>query len=59
MLDRSEWLAEAQSLMVGASKRVYHGAETRPNLVLRNEPEGWSAYCFSCKQHGYVPKGRR
>ena len=59
MLDHSEWLTEAQSLMVGASKRVYHGAETRPNLVLRNEPAGWSAYCFSCKQHGYVPKGRR
>lgn len=57
MLDRSEWLLDAKRLMVGQSKRIYHGAETRPNLVIRNEPEGWSAYCFHCKQHNFVPKG--
>ena len=57
MLDHSDWLADAKRLMVGQSKRIYHGAETRPNLVIRNEPEGWSAYCFHCKQHNFVPKG--
>lgn len=57
MLDRSEWLADAKRLMVGQSKRIYHGAETRPNLVIRNELDGWSAYCFHCKQHNFVPKG--
>ena len=59
MLDPAEWLKDAQALMIGQHKRIYHGAETRPNLVIRNESDCWSAYCFACKKHGFVPKGRR
>ena len=59
MLDPAEWLKDAQTLMVGQHKRIYHGAETRPNLVIRNESDCWSAYCFACKTHDFVPKGRR
>lgn len=46
-----EWLSEAQSLPVGRSKRIYHGAEHRPNLVVSNKTDKWTAYCFKCKQY--------
>lgn len=57
-MHKDEWLADAQRLQVGESKRIYHGAESRPNLVIRNEPERWSAYCFHCKSSASVPKHR-
>lgn len=57
-MHKSEWLADAQRLQVGESKRIYHGAEHRPNLVIRNEPDRWSAYCFHCKESASVPKHR-
>lgn len=57
-MHKDEWLADAQRLQVGESKRIYHGAESRPNLVIRNEPERWSAYCFHCKVAASVLKHR-
>lgn len=57
-MHKDEWLADAQRLQVGESKRIYHGAESRPNLVIRNEPERWSAYCFHCKASASVLKHR-
>jgi len=56
MLHPSEWLKEAKQLPVGRTKRTYHGAEKRPNLVIRNTDTGWSAYCHSCHDKGYVAK---
>ena len=50
MLPYSEWLADAQSLPVNRSKRVYHGAERRPNLVVQNLPDRWIAYCHHCHE---------
>lgn len=46
-----EWLQKAQSLPVFGSARVYHGSEHRPNMVVRNLPDKWSAYCFACKEY--------
>ena len=57
-MHKDEWLSDAQRLQVGESKRIYHGAESRPNLVIRNEPERWSAYCFHCKASASVLKHR-
>lgn len=57
-MHKDEWLADAQRLQVGESRRIYHGAESRPNLVIRNEPERWSAYCFHCKESASIPKHR-
>lgn len=50
MLPYSEWLADAQSLPINRSKRVYHGAERRPNLVVQNLPDRWIAYCHHCHE---------
>lgn len=55
-LHRDEWLKDAQRVPVGQSRRVYHGAERRPNLVVYNNEDSWSAYCHSCKQSGKVYK---
>lgn len=51
-----EWLRQAKALPVGMSKRVYHGAERRTNLVVKNHPAYWSAYCQHCKTGGRVNK---
>ena len=55
-METEEWLQEAQRLPVGSSKRIYHGAERRPNLVVRNLPDKWTAYCFACKEYAEVRK---
>lgn len=52
----SEWLSLAKALPIGQSKRVYHGAERRTNLVVKNHPAYWSAYCQHCKTGGRVNK---
>lgn len=51
-----EWLALAKRLPVGQSDRVQHRFEGRQNMVVRNKPEGWSAYCHACAEGGFVPK---
>ena len=50
MLPYSEWLTDVQSLPLNRSKRVYHGAERRPNLVVQNLPDRWVAYCHHCHE---------
>lgn len=52
----SEWLDLAQRVPVGQSRRHFHGAETRPNLVVYNNPTSYSAWCHSCHTSGYKPK---
>lgn len=46
----SEWLDEAKRLPVGQTRRIYHGAERRPNLVIRNMDDRYTAYCHSCHE---------
>lgn len=55
-MDRHEWLEDAKRVPVGQSRRVYHGAESRPNLVVYNNPDSYSAWCHSCQTSGYYPK---
>ncbi len=55
-LSRSEWLSKAQKVPVGQSRRVYHNDECRPNLVVYNNGDSWSAYCHRCHTTGYVRK---
>lgn len=52
----SEWLDLAQKVPVGQSRRYFHGAETRPNLVVYNNATSYSAWCHSCQTSGYKPK---
>lgn len=56
MLHPDEWLKEAKRLPIGRSARVYHGAEHRPNLVVRNLPDRYTCYCHRCHDGGVVLK---
>jgi len=55
-LPHEEWLHEAKRLPVGQSLRVRHRFESRENMVVRNNPDGWSSYCHACHEGGFVPK---
>lgn len=56
MLPPDEWLQDAQRLPVGQHDRVYHGAETRRNLIIWNQPDRWSCYCHACNEGGVIFK---
>lgn len=55
-LHEDEWLHLAKQCPIGQARRVYHGAETRPNLVVYNKIDAWSAFCHRCNRSGYKPK---
>jgi len=55
-LPDADWLSIAQRLPVHSTRRVFHGRETRPNLVVGHEPSHYWAYCQSCKEGGKVVK---
>lgn len=55
-LCHDHWLAEAKRLPTGRSNRIYHGAERRPNLVIRNLVDSYRAYCHSCHEGQVVKK---
>lgn len=55
-MHKSEWLSDAERVPVGQNRRVYHGAETRPNLVVWNSTDSWSAYCHACHESARVYK---
>lgn len=55
-LPQEDWLDLAKKCPIGQARRVYHGAETRPNLIVRNEADRWSAYCHRCHKGGSVRK---
>lgn len=56
MLHRSEWLDQCKRVPVGQSRRIVHGAEGRPNMVLYNNPDSWSVWCHSCHEGGRINK---
>lgn len=56
MIDKSDWLDKAKRLAVGQSKRIYHRFESRPNLVIQNLPDRYTAYCHKCHEGGVVKK---
>lgn len=56
MLLREEWLKKAQALCIGRTDRVFHKRETRPNLVIWNKGDRWSAYCHACHKGDVVMK---
>ena len=55
-LHRSEWLDDAKKVPVGQHRRVYHGAEPTPALVVWNNEDSWSCYCHRCHEGGKVYK---
>lgn len=57
-LDPATWLAVAQALPVGGSRRAKHDCGPGLTLIVNHEDEGWSAYCFRCAEPGWVPRPR-
>lgn len=55
-LPHNEWLAKAQALPVGQTRRTYHNEEHRANLVVGNAVDRWWAYCHRCHEGGTVMK---
>lgn len=55
-LHPSEWLHLAKKLPVGRTERVYHGAEKRNNLVVKNLTDKYTAWCFACHKGGVHQK---
>lgn len=55
-LPNEEWLRDAQRVPVGQGRRVYHGAESRPNLAVYNNSDSWSCWCHACGVGAHVPK---
>lgn len=57
LVQKEHWLKAAKRLPVGATDRIYHGAEKRPNLVIRNMQDKYTAYCHHCHQGDVQMKG--
>lgn len=55
MLEPDEFLAEAQSLGVGEKRKVRHLCGDA-SLVVYNNVDSWSAWCWRCRMRGWVPK---
>lgn len=55
-LPLADWLHLAQRLPIAGHSRVRHKNEGRPNLVITNLPDRWTAYCQACKQGGVQMK---
>lgn len=55
-IEREEWLDAAQRLAVGSKDRIRHAFESRNNLMIFNNPDSWSCWCFACNEGGVVRK---
>ena len=56
MIRSDEWLQDAKRLPVGHSARVYHGAERRPNMVVRNLIDRYVCWCHACNDGAVIKK---
>lgn len=52
-LDKRTWLAQAQQLSEGQSKRVEHVCGPGACMVIEHTEEGWRAYCHRCSDSGF------
>lgn len=55
MLEPDEFLAEAQKLSVGEKKKVRHLCGDA-SLVVYNNVDSWTGWCWRCHARGWVPK---
>jgi len=49
-LPDEEWLHLAKRAPINGSARYHHLRESRPNLVVRNLQDRYTAFCMACKQ---------
>ena len=55
-IPREEWLDQAKRLAVGTKARIRHRFESRDNLMIFNNADSWSCWCFACNDGGKVLK---
>lgn len=55
VLEPSEFLAEAQALAVGEKRKVRHLCGDA-SLVVYNNVDSWTGWCWRCHARGWVPK---
>lgn len=55
LMEPSEWLAEAQACDVGTKNKVQHLCGDA-SLVVYNNVDSWTAWCWRCHTRGWVPK---
>lgn len=55
MLDPASWLAQAQQLDMGRSRRVKHDCGDGLTLKIERNEDGWRSWCFRCQDSGWVP----
>lgn len=56
-LEERQWLRFAKMLGEGEGDKIIHvGCGQRPSMFIKNEPEGWWAYCHRCRGTGRVSK---
>jgi hypothetical protein len=56
MLDPAGWLAQAQTLALGQSRRFDHDCGAGRTLKCDHKDDGWSAWCWRCNDKGWHPK---
>lgn len=55
VLEPSEFLAEAQALAVGEKRKIRHLCGDA-SLVVYNNVDSWTGWCWRCHVRGWVPK---
>ena len=55
-IPHEEWLDAAKRLAVGTKTRIRHNFEIRSNMVVFNNVDSWSCWCFECNDGGRVAK---
>lgn len=55
-IEDAEWLDTAKRLAVGTKTRIKHGFESRNNLLIFNNADSWSCWCFACNEGSRVRK---
>lgn len=55
-IDAYEWLDKAKRLAIGAKARIRHTGESRDNLMIYNNLDNWSCWCYACNAGSKVPK---
>lgn len=52
----ADWLAEAQALEEGRSRKVPHDCGDSPAMIVSHRADGWGAVCFRCDFKAWRPR---
>jgi len=58
MLDPASWKSHTDHLPPGRSERVDHDCGAGRTLKVTHKEDGFSAYCWRCSDHGWIPHPR-